>query len=377
MTRRDTVRTGFGLIELLVSISIILALAGFAFLMYPGVRDQDRVRNAVTDVGSTCKLAQAMAARDKSPRGVRFITAPVNTTTNPARTNALWVTELQYVELPPPLIPNPNPLTPSLQNPLSPTGVLNLDNEARVKFSYTTVAPASPPNPAQNPPAGTINGRRCLIENLTADQAAQVQPGCTIVMPNFGTWHRITSFPAPSQPVKLTGPTAANLYNVEVLLEVFPDAIMGGGTHAVIYHFAIYLLATPLVGEPTVLLPKNICVDLNIPDPTFKVGSIGPSGAATDFDVIFAPDGKLVGSPNGQLFLLVRDYTKGGATNIRVVEGLPLVDAFRRAGEMHYLTIRASGSLGHAPVTWPDAAGNYNYPAGQTPFTLARQELNQ
>lgn len=374
MTRRAAVRAGFGLIELLVSISIILALAGFAFLMYPGVRDQDRVRNAVTDVGSTCKLAQAMAARDKAPRGVRFITG--TNALDPMKTDPRWVTELQYVELPPPLIPNLNPLTPSLANP---TAHPNL--ESRVRFAYTPAATTS-----TNPLPGTITGRRCFLENLTAEQAAQVQAGCTIVMPNFGTWHRISAIPAAATavPASRSTPTipAIPLFDLEVQLEVFPDAILGAGTSAVIYHFAIYLLATPLVGEPTVLLPKGICVDLNpsdpitTPAPRYPVGSIGPSGAG-DFDVIFAPDGKLVGSPNGQLFLLVRDYTKGGATNIRVVEGLPLVDAFRRAGEMHYLTIRASGSLGHAPVTWPDAAGNYNYPAGQTPFTLARQELNQ
>ena len=371
MTRRAAVRAGFGLIELLVSISIILALAGFAFLMYPGVRDQDRVRNAVTDVGSTCKLAQAMAARDKAPRGVRFITG--TNALDPMKTDPRWVTELQYVELPPPLIPNLNPLTPSLANP---TAHPNL--ESRVRFAYTPAATTS-----TNPLPGTITGRRCFLENLTAEQAAQVQAGCTIVMPNFGTWHRISAIPAAATavPASRSTPTipAIPLFDLEVQLEVFPDAILGAGTSAVIYHFAIYLLATPLVGEPTVLLPKGICVDLNPSDATFKVGSIGPSGAATDFDVIFGPDGKLVGSQNGQLFLLMRDYTKGGATNIRVAEGPGLADAFRRAGEMHFLTVRASGALGHAPVTWPDmASGLYSPgPPQQTPFTLARQELNQ
>ncbi len=364
MTRRATMRAGFGLIELLVSISIILTLAGITFLMYPGVRDQDRVRNSVTDVSSTCKLAQAMAARDKRPRGVRFLVGL--DATNPTKTDPKWVTELQYVELPEPLIPNPKPYTSA-----------NPANEPRVRFDYSVVAAGLTPT---NPPAGTIINRRCFIENLTLDHSLQVQTGCTIVMPVFGTWHRIIGLaPAPNNFREV--PVGSGRYSGEVFLEVFPDATLGAGTSVVIHHFAIYLLSVPLVGEPTVLLPKNICVDLNTPDPPtgpISVGSLGPSGAG-DFDVIFSPDGKLVGAPTGQLFLWVRDYSKGA--NMRVPQGSALVDGFRRGGEQYFLTIRASGALGHAPVVWPDAnpaSPTYGqYVGGQTPFSLARQDLNQ
>ncbi|MFM8272536.1 MAG: Tfp pilus assembly protein FimT/FimU [Gemmata sp.] len=362
MTRRSA-RAGLGLVELLVSISIILLLAGLVIVMYPGARDQDRVRNTATDVGSTCKLAQAMAARNKRPCGVRFLVG--SDPTNPAKTDVRWVTELQYVELPPPLIPSRTPLTTN-----------NPDTEPRVRFRYTTAAD------------GTITRRICVIENLSVDQAPQITRGCTLVLPTFGTWHQIGGAPpAPNPPTAdafdpiPTGPNASGLYTVQVALGTFPDATMGAGTDVLLYHFAVYLTATPLVGEPTVLLTKNVCVDLNAPQrptstsPEFPVGSIGPAPNTTnDFEVIFGPDGKLVNAPTGQLFLLVRDYTKGA--NFRVPPGAQLIDAFRRAGETHLVTIRSSGAIGYAPVTWPDNATGMYSGSGQDPFTLARQDLN-
>ena len=370
MTRTNTSRggrRGFTLIELLVAISIILALAGFGLLMYPGARDNDRVRNAVSDVGSTCKLAQAMASRDKAPRGVRFIVD----TTKPG--DPRLVTELQYIELPPPLIPNPKPLTPTVQNPTA-----NPDLEPRVRFQYMLAS------------GGAINKRLCFIENLTTDQAGQVKSGCTIVMPVFGTWHRISQVPAaktltPTQPNPNNngrGTAAVPLFDVEVVLDVYPDAVMGAGTDAVIYHFAIYLLATPLVGEPTVLLTKGVCVDLNTQDLTnsdpnlqYRVGSVGPPpNTTTDFDVIFGPDGKLVGATSGQIFLLVRDATK--VPSMRIRQGPDLVTAFRKGGDSYILSIRQSGTIGNNQVTWPDLTTGY-YPAGSDPFSLARQDLNQ
>ncbi|AMV29858.1 hypothetical protein VT84_36025 [Gemmata sp. SH-PL17] len=348
MTRTNT-RGGFTLIELLVAMAIITTLAGFILLVYPGARDQDRARNAVSDLEATFKMAQGMAARDKSPRGVRFI---VDGTGKP---DARFVTELQYVELPPPLIPNLKPLTSG-----SP------DNEPRVRFDYTPLATGT------TPPAGTVNSRKCFIENLTLDQATQILPNSTIVMPVFGSWHKVIGVLA------TTGPNASGRYTVQVALEVFPDAIMGGGTQAVTYHFSVYLPATPLVGEPTVLLSKNICVDLNVPDlnasPRIMLGSIGPPPNTGDFDVIFSPDGKLVGAPSGQLFFWVRDYTK--VPNMRIGEGPALVDAFRRVGDMYIVSVRASGALGHNQVLWPNM-GTGVYPAGQDPFLLARQEQNQ
>ncbi|MBP3958493.1 type II secretion system protein [Gemmata sp. G18] len=367
MTRTNT-RAGFTLIELLVAMAIITTLAGFILLVYPGARDQDRARNAVSDVEITLRMAQGMAARDKAPRGVRFIAAPTDLIANPARTSTQFVTELQYIELPPPLIPNLKPLVNQSSNPNS---IPNLEAEPRVKFEYTLG------------PTGAIQSRRCIIENLTEDQYKQVQlGGCTVVMPNFGFWSKITAVPLNWSIPPLPAPQPANpksngrtsalglpLSDLEVTLEVYPDAVMGGGTLATTNYFAIYLPATPLVGEPTVLIPKNICVDMSVSFPS----------ATGDFDVMFGPDGKLIENSNGVIFLWVRDYTKTPTMAIPAATDGNLLTAFRRGGDQYIISVRSSGAIGHNQPLWPEVAPGPTfgtYATGQNQFSLVRQELN-
>ncbi|MDY3559493.1 prepilin-type N-terminal cleavage/methylation domain-containing protein [Gemmata sp. JC673] len=360
-------RSGFTLVELLVGISIFLALAGLVLLLYPGARDQDRVRYAVSDITAQLRMAQSMAARDKAPRGVRFVLS--NDATNDDKTDARWVTEMQYVEQPPPLIPTTTPLKfPRASNPNLGTAPELIENLApRVRFDYGFVSSGMN--------SGAINGRRCFIENLKSEEADLIQPGCTIVMPTFNSWNKI-ALPSISVPttVKKTGPNAKDLYTVEAVLEVYPDAVMGGSTQAVVYNFAIYLLAVPLVGEPIIPLPKKICVDLNVSVPD-RVN------ATTDLDVIFGPDGKLLGGSGGQLFLWVRDYTKPAVYTITpptpstprsatYKTGQDLVDALQKGGEQHVIAIRSSGTIAHNNIAWP--GNGTSYTSGGEPFKLVR-----
>lgn len=391
-------RSGFGLIELLVVLAIITTLAALSLIAYPAIRDQDKARDTATLVGITLKDAQARAAKKKGAVGVRFVVAPAGPGLNPKDPENQWVTELELVELPDPLVPNLKPLSLSAQNP--PPGSasgFNPDAEPRVRFFYTT-QPPTPPGPTVPPPTGAIApppgsplgtpARRCYLENLTVAQVAEIQAGCTIVMPVFGTWHKIINVPTqtttPGATTAVANPvTNANgLRNLEVELEVFPDANMGGATNTVTYHFAIYLLATPLVGEKPIPLPTDICVDLNL--------SVGPTPfSPVSFDVIFGPDGKLVGAPNGQLFLWVRNYTKPAVYTVvpaspgppptpktrSFLAGAPLADALRLGGEQRIISISNTGALGHAAVNWPNNAGSF--PVGEDFYSIARKERNQ
>lgn len=364
MTRAAT-RAGFGLIELLVVLAIITTLAALGLMVWPGIRDQDKVKDTATIVSIHLKDAQGRAAKKRSPVGVRFVVAPAGPGLAPkvdpmGLAQNQWVTELQFVELPDPLIPNPKPLTTT--NPAT---------EPRVRFVYTTDSTGAIAGPVGTPV------RRCFLENVTQPQADQVETGCTLVMSAFGSWHRIIGLG--SRTAAQSG--GAGLFDQELSLEVFPDAAMGGATNQVIYHFAIYLLATPLVGEKPIPLPTDICVDLNL--------SIGPQSTTASFDVIFGPDGRLVSANTGQLFLYVRNYTKeaiytGTGASLSFKTGPTLVTAFRRGGEQHIVSIRNTGAIGHAPVFWPDTNGVYPpgpYPPSQPlPFalyTLARREQNQ
>ena len=392
MTRSPT-RAGFTLVEMLVALAIMIGLMGLAVIVFPGARDQDQVRTAIGDVASNLKLAQAMAARDKAPRGIRFL---LNTDPNVPPNERFYSTEMQYIELPAPIVPNRTPLV----IPSGPGGsTWNPDRDARVRFEYTVVPyTVTPPLPPPNPQPGTITNRRCIIQNLTLEQTTQIREmvGGTLVMPVLGAWSKIIPMPPPSPPMPPPVPVAGTtpqLYNQQINLEVFPDAVLGASTTAQTNHFAVYAAlpgsgagggtpsgATPLVGEPTVLLPSGACIDLSRGNPNFTgtgpwVGSLpgltNPPSPPPYFDVIFGPDGKVIGDYGGQIFLWVHGTNKF-PTNIQSApQGPQLADAYRRAGDQFFLMIRASGVISRAEVTQPDAGGNWS--GGSTPFDIARR----
>lgn len=368
MVRITRVRSAFTLVELLVAMAVIIALASITLLVVPGVLDQDRTTDGATRVRQALMLSKAQAARDGLPRGVRFIVSPTLDPNNPAKTSTLFVTELQYVEAPQPVIPNPYMLS-------DPT----LDPHIRLQYVLN--------------PNGQITSRICTVVNLTYDQATLIVKGSIIALPEFGgVFIRVAENVVPQPQTGLTPPvnapgkfmvrftldTAANLNQ----LAAFPDAELGGAGTTVIYGFAIYPAARPLLGESIITLPKNVCVDLN------QYVSQPPGVAGLDYEILFTPTGQVLptssfltgGSPgaSGQIFLWVRDYTKVPdmspqlpLTNPRVYQ----IDRFRQGGEQQIVAVKTrSGALGVFPVLWPGPAGTYI--AGQDPYTLARQGAN-
>ncbi|MCS6866939.1 MAG: prepilin-type N-terminal cleavage/methylation domain-containing protein [Gemmataceae bacterium] len=343
---------GVTLVELLVVMSILVGLTALALMLLPQVTDQDRTLKATAEVQAALRSAQAMAATARLPRGVRFI----------ARPNSLIATEMQYLEAPPVLIPDPKVLA----DPNGPNG-------PRVEFVYElyngsepSIDPAAPSPPPPPPPAGTVKRRHCYIVGLNPDQRAQVVESGTLVLPVLGAWSRI----------ERVGPGRNNNPNeVEVLLHVYPDVPLGVETTYRTYHFGIYAPPIPLIGEPLVQLPENIGVDLEVSYP--------PGQLNKNYDIMFAPSGQTVftattatsvGTPaNTNIFLWVRDYTQ--VPDMRPSSISPLVFdpmKFRRSGEQQIVGIR-NGYVGTAPVLWPNDNGTY--PPGQNPYSLAQQKL--
>jgi prepilin-type N-terminal cleavage/methylation domain-containing protein len=389
MTRSHQ-RRGFTLVEMLVVMGIIVLISAAAMLVVPAALNKDRSTDAVTNVKLWLEIAQARAARDGAPRGLRFIVdptklSPISVPPSPTGSDErLWVTEVQYIEAPPVLVFNPNPpypngfvgTVPNLQpHPLTP----------RVEFVYTV---AGPPAMATDPPQGTIINRQCFIRGLTFDQGLQVinatginnQP--TLWLPVLGTWHRIfATIPDPAtganpRPDPAVNPTS---YFVEVRLSDpsdlttgYPDMQLGASTYYVTYHFGIYAPARPLLGEPTMQLPTNTCVDLtNDPNPAAPkiVSTPGivpnqPSPLLQDYDILFAPSGSVAFTPTiggaPQIFLCVRDPRRGSPMN--------LFDAnqIRQGGEMMILGIKSrSGAITAQPV---DLNGD--------PYSFAKQSIS-
>jgi prepilin-type N-terminal cleavage/methylation domain-containing protein len=353
-------RRGFTLVELLVVMALIATLAALAMIVAPGIMEKDRSVDAVNQLEGWLQISRARAQRDRLPRGVRLIV-------DPNKADPLQVTEAQYIESPPVFVPNPD--GPGA-NPMS-TG--------RVVFGYTTN------------PTGTVTGRTCVIQNLTPDQAAQVKIGVVIWLPVLGTWHRVIGSPVdldtgpytPPSPQAQSLPLDTAKLSIGVKLNQYPDAQLGAGTSYVTYHFGIYGLPRPLLGEPTMQLPTNACVDLNQNVSSPGVSKPLPS-PVQDYDILFAPGGQLAFTAStqasGHVFLWVRDLRKLGNATITPtpVPGPALqyqLSDFQRGGEMMIVAIKAkSGAIGAGPVNWPDTATANSPP--YDPYYFARKAVS-
>lgn len=385
-TRPAGLRAGVTLIELLVVMAIITALGLLALMLLPGINNSDGALKGTEEVRAQIKIAQALAGAARQPRGVRFLVG--GNTTNPTA-----ATELQLLESPP--VAAIDPVTLALKDSDirdGVTGAQRVNAAPYVELVYELIPPpgsgaALPPGQVANAigPAGSRPlPRHCYIVGLDPAQKAQVEPGAMLYLPTLGgAWSRINSKTDPAVNAPPGYALASN--TVEVVLDVYPDAAMGASTHYRTYHAGIYGTPVPLLGVPTIPLPKDIGVDLpaSIPAPT----------AGIPYDIMFAPDGQtiVIGRQfsNAGVYLWVRDITKtvnrttgagGLATSMKFSLGTEFnpvseyYQGFRIGGEHHAVGIN-NGAVGTAPVQWPDANGTY--PAGSGgPFGFVRRKTN-
>jgi prepilin-type N-terminal cleavage/methylation domain-containing protein len=357
MTRPTARRAAFTLVELLVAIAILVALAALALLVVPAALEQDRTTDGASLLRQYLMISKARAARDQLPRGVRLISNP----------NGM-ATEIQYLESPPVFVPSPKGgWLPSN----SSTGVQADGFHPYVLVTYY-ISPAFPPWMASLPagtPNGMIMGRQVTFNNLTAGQIAEISPNSILYLPDLNLWIKLppvsAAFTGPTAIV--TGsppPTAPPLYSLWFALApagnggyydpasfnqtVAPvDSWMGASSQAATFHFGIYGMPRPLIGEPTQQLPKNVGVDLL---------SSRPQGAAlVDYDIMFAPNGQVLNYPPvsgaGQINLWVRDITKGGGDPNPPPVGVN--GSFQDGGEQQVVALKTkSGALGVFPIAW-------------------------
>jgi prepilin-type N-terminal cleavage/methylation domain-containing protein len=319
-------RNGFTLIELMVVTGLIAVIATMIMAIAPGIMAKDRSVDAATTVQQVLDISKMRAARDGYPRGVRFI-VDLNQTIS---------TQMQYIESRPVVVYNLNP-------PYPDTYAVN-PNPPRVEFLYEPLA------------AGTIstNTRRCTIHGLTADQAQSIildapSKAQRLWMPVLGTNHTI---------IGATQAASGGSVSVTVTLDTYPDQQLGGATHYMTYHFGIYGSPRPLLGEPTVQLPVDTAVDMNLSRPAGALGR--------DYDIIFTPAGHLSYSSSvpasGQVFLWVRNQTLPfDYTNYLTNPNVMTV-----SGEMMIVGIKSSGATTVQPV---------DYGVVGDPWFLAKQAV--
>lgn len=404
MRPKRTSRGAFTLIELLVAMAFIVLLASLTLAITENMGDRDYTTDAAALTRQWLMQAKNRAGRDNAPRGVRLIVGP--DPNNIAKQSPFFVTELQFIEAPPILV-----TYPAANLNAAPSGSLT-DPAVWITYTLSNGAPANPGT------LGDVMGKQCQIVNLPANIVAQIVPNSILQLPLLGTWHRIL---AVTSVTPMTG-LSTGLFSITVTLDSFPDAPLGaagvlqplpqpaaGATPPcyVTQHFGITSPPRPLMGEPPLQLPKNICIDLTPPTipPPSPPGPAPPAppyldspskpfaaGPLADYDILFSPTGQVVpvgagAGVDGAIYLWVRDYTKlRNAPNgnnalvvTNAVSSAPFPPRvydrypFEYGGVQQIVAIRCkTGGLGQFDALWPDASGQY-FP-GEDPYTIARQK---
>jgi prepilin-type N-terminal cleavage/methylation domain-containing protein len=285
MTHSPTRRPGFTLVELLVVVSIILALTALVLLFGPRLNDDAKVSRASDRLQGWLLVAKQRAVRDRAPRGLRLI---YDTTKPPPS-----VTQLQYVE-------QPDPITSTYGGTL-------------------TVPPwtpyAAPPN--------NVNYRfNVVLQNILPT----VQAGDLLeIIEPPGLYNILSTASPPTIPptVLPTSPTSMQL----TLGSVVPSYVPGTTAFATT-NYRISRRPQPLVGEAQLSMPKDTLIDPALS----RLGS-SPANPANvvGMDIMFSPNGQpyvilynaagqvvFNGQP-GNIILWVRDSLGTGKNQLLVI----------------------------------------------------------
>jgi type II secretory pathway pseudopilin PulG len=345
------------LIEILVVLGLIATLSAMVMVIAPGALEKDRASAAVAQLEGALQISRARAMRDGLPRGIRIL-----------YNGSAQATSYQYIEVRPVFVPNPG--GPFALPPYT-NGVTSAVPPPYVQFVYTLSG-------------NNIASRECRVYGLVADHLNEllantggalntpgpVTSGAVLYLPTLGTWHLFDTVSGPftdsSQPgnpsyyvlshtPRPTPPVGQPPYPDWF---GYPDAQLGTQTAWRTYHWGVYSLPQPLIGDPVLELPQKTCVDLNF----------STAAAGTDLDILFGPSGQLVrrgaGNVPGHVFLWVRDPGRPAPTPGNPTAGTP-GSGFEPAGEQLVVVIKAkSGAVGWAPADW-----------GTDPFSLARLKV--
>lgn len=252
-------RAAFTLVELLVAVAIILALAALAAAFAPQISDSRNLTRAVDNLEQWLLTAKMRAKRDGLATGIRFIQAQGD---QPGT-----FSQVQYIQQAPPLSGGPG-----MKGQIA-TVVGSTVTFANVDFSLGGL-----------PQYDAYGQPQWLVQ--TGDYLAV----------NNGSAHLIVNV-LPGNSVQLYDPSGASM---NIPLGAF---------------YQIFREPRVFIGETPLELPNNFAVDMTLggnvqagPTPSHY---IKPPGPATYYDIVFSPSGAIVGAnaANGITEFIVRDMT--------------------------------------------------------------------
>ena len=254
-------RRAFTLVELLVAIAIIVALAALALVFLPK-REVRLAADGAAQLQTYIASAKSRALRDGAPRGVRLISTDGGASCR----------EVQYIEV------------PENYGPLPGVGLVMAGVQSGNAATYVA----------------KFQGAQ------GADLTGAVAYGDLLDTTDEGTTHRVfpqflNSTTIPPQLNGLPNPQYDPVTNTTyVQLASAPKAAVGG-RYVTPTAYRFVRQPRPLLGEPTLQLPASVLIDgafsLNLPR----------SYDQQNVDILFAPSGQVINAIGGRVVLWVRD----------------------------------------------------------------------
>jgi Tfp pilus assembly protein FimT len=339
MTRTANRRSGFTLVELLVAVALAIVILGLViYIVNSATFDSYKVVGAGDRLSQWLIQAKYRAMRDEAPRGLRLYI------------NNGVVTDCALIEEPQAWAP-PNP-------------------NVRLHFVYL--------NDGTTRPTGN-NNRRVFVSFanslLRDDFTNAVSAGDLLQIPELGYSARLLQIiPVATGPAPPGVPAPPSIMPRDLLAELILDdsgvnwgpGVELGAAYSntageqnqstlIVSNFGIYRRSQEVLGEPTLLLPRGMVVDMGA-----SATGLPTTGV---FDILFSPSGQVFvnGAQSGFIGLLLRDANK--------LPGQPTVALpaqYDLAGEMVIVAIYTKTGM---VATFPVANG-------PDPFLYAKEAVN-
>jgi prepilin-type N-terminal cleavage/methylation domain-containing protein len=316
-------RHGFTLVELMVVIALMLVLASLAVLFIPRVNSEQQATRAAGQLQQWFEMAKQRAARDRAPRGVRLLAGSANPT---------FVTDLVF------LVQADDYYLGSVG--VAPATILSRATiSTSTKVSFDMVVQRTGAVSATTPP-------RTLTGGQANASLYPVQPGDHIVFDGGGPVYQIVN----------VGPSAGALGGGTLTTTPpFPATMLGHTTT----QYVIIRQPRP-DGDEGLQMPSNVVIDCKPKGIQGGIYDLQPtlSAAVPHYDIMFAPDGRVIGTFANQEILIfwVRDVTLDGN------QGDPtLVVIYPR-----------TGLIAAHPVDLSNYNGATNPPTYPNPYTFTK-----
>lgn len=344
-------RDGFTLIEMLVVIAIILALAALAAAFAPRVSDNQRMTRAVDNLEQWLLTAKMRARRDGLATGVRLVQAPGDRNMDPsvlAGGPPTIFSQVQYIQQPPPLAGGVCVGPPTAPPPPLP-GVYQYPAGTGNYYTGGLITSAS---------AGIVNFNPGSVDFTLGGTPFPnqwlVQAGDYLEINGGGVYQIGAAVTPPLTPANtLQLAYAAVPFSYDQLLNITTPTT----------NYRILRQPRILIGEEPLTLPSNYTVvTAPIPATIIPGNGVPPNptvmwsnvalGTSGFYEILFSPTGAVIGpnAGNGMVFISVYDTTMDTTDIVSFTNRIGIVAVQVRSGFIGAYGLAAgAGLVGYNP----------------------------